>query len=332
MKPRYVLDVCIFLIISFLGINNVFSQIKEEKVEKTLEVNKLQGPPSYQLSSSIATFFGYDSNANLDTSRKPDTFEELLYSLDFVKHLTKDIKFIFFYDFDVLNYNHFTKISNILNHLQFGLDKGISMFNIGTTYDLSIFSYPNSNDDFIFNKGIFYIKQKISKRVSHKLQFEIGGKDYLHRKALDTSLITYQDKDRQDNRLSIGYAITSYINPNLLLGFKTKFSKNDSNAKYLDFYDYESYENSLRLDYKLMKDLFILTNFTHIRKNYTSRTITSADTKEKDNLYTGTLGFLYNLDKKNSFSLYYTYRWNSSNEDLEEYGENLITCGWQHLF
>ncbi|MEW6170873.1 MAG: hypothetical protein AB1472_04890, partial [Candidatus Omnitrophota bacterium] len=262
MRVKYIFGVGIFFIISIFGVNNVFSQIvKEEKAEKILDVTKPQKlPPSYKLATSASTYYGFDSNANLDTSRKSDSFEEGIFSLDFLKKLTDTIKFTFFYDLDVINYNHFTYITNLLNHLQFGLHKNISTFTLGAAYDLSLFYYPNSDDDFIFNKGIFYVKQSISKDLTHKLQFEIGLKDYTHRKALDDSLIIYQDKDRQDDRLSVEYGIRSHIKDKLTIGYKTRFSVNDSNAKYLDFYDYKSYENSLRADYELSKDLFVLSN------------------------------------------------------------------------
>jgi len=334
MNRKHMWRVCIFLIISFfLGINNAFSQIKEEKEEKKRVAYNLQKiPPSYQLSSSANIFYGYDSNANLDNTKKPDTFEEILYSLDFIRPLPKDIKFIFFYDFDVLNYNHFTKISNILNHLQFGLYKKFSVFGLGIADDLSIYYYPHSNDDFIFNKGLFYIRQDISKKFSHKLQFEYGTKNYLNLEALADTLTTYQDKKRHDIRYGPVYNFDWYIMPKILFGFKTKFYINNSNVRYLDFYDCRAYENSLRLDYEVLKNVFLLSSFTHTRKNYTSRIVTSGDKKEKDNLYLGTFGILYKLDKSNSLSLDYTYRNNVSNDDIQKYSENVITCGWRYIF
>jgi hypothetical protein len=200
-------------------------------------------------------------------------------------------------------------------------------------YDLGILYYHHNEDgDFLFHKGFLYLKHDLSRKLYHKLQLEAGLKDYTHRKALADTIRTYQDDKREDERLSAEYSIGSTFIPKLRLVLKTKFSFNESNAAYLDFYDYKSYEGSLYLDYKLLKDISIFSNLTYIRKKYLERLVTLRDYKQRDNLYSGTMGLLYQLNKRNSFTVSFTYRQNASNDSLEDYSENVINCGWQYNF
>ncbi len=78
--------------------------------------------------------------------------------------------------------------------------------------------------------------------------------------------------------------------------------------------------------------MYLLSRFGYRRKGYDSRTITNGTDKQHDNLYSGSVGVRVLLKEKDSLSLEYTYRDNDSNDDLQEYSENVITCGWQHNF
>jgi uncharacterized protein (PEP-CTERM system associated) len=122
------------------------------------------------------------------------------------------------------------------------------------------------------------------------------------------------------------------ITPKLFARFKTKFSINDSNARYVDYYDYKTYRHSLGLKYKLLKNIDLSSTFSYRRKLYDSRTVTLRDYKQKDNLYTATVGIDYKVDSKNTISLSYAYRQNESNDGLEEYTESIINCGWLYSF
>jgi hypothetical protein len=335
-----------FLMISvLLGVNSGFAQspLREDEQEKTLnmlEGQKLQREtsqekttPTHRLSSSMSFFSGYDSNAKLSPDRQGDIFEEYLFSLDFIKYWPKDINFTFTYDFDMLNYNEFTDVSSILNHFRIEPSKKFAFCTLGTGYDLGILYYPhNKEGTFLLHKGFFYLSQDISKNTYHKLQFEAGYKTFTDGKALDEAIGSYQDKERKDKRKGLEYRISSLVHPKLRLSSRARFSINDSNARYVDFYDYKSYAETLRADYKLGGSLRLFADCTYIRKIYDSRTVTLRDYKEKDNLYGGNIGLTHKADKRNHLMLYYTYWQNVSNDDLARYTESMITCGWQHVF
>jgi len=314
--------------------SSVFSQVKEEKEERTPQfMIASEDVPDYKISHRAAVFSGYDSNVNLSSEREGDIFTEFLYSLDFSKPLSEDVNFLFDYDLDILNYGEFTDSSNMLNHLKFTLYKNFKSGRVGGGYDFGALYYPRNEDgNFLFHKGFIYFQKRISKNTNHKIQFEYGLKDYTDQNALADAISTYQNKDRLDRRLSASYAIRSKVFPKLNVGLKTKFSSNDSNSRYLDFYDYLSWKQTLSLDYKLLDDLYLAFNFSYRRKEYDARNITIGGKLQVDDLFAGTLGLIYRLNRKQSLSLHYTYRQNNSNDSLEEYSENLITCGWQYKF
>jgi hypothetical protein len=331
------------------GVPNAFAQTQEEQVSKALDeekhelkifdvlkLHRLLLP--YKLSPRVGIFSGYDSNVNLDHSRKGDVFEEFAFSLGFSKpwleniKWSEGIKFTFDYDLDVLNYNEFTDASNILNHVVFGLHKRYAPFLVGTGYDLGIIYYPHNDDgDFLFHKGFLYLRQNILKNLYHQLRLESGYKQYTNEEALADSLDARLEKKRHDYRYSADYSVGAYLNPKLFLKINGKYSINNANAVYLDFYDYTAYEGGLSADYRLLDKLSLFSKLSFIRKDY-SRTVTLRDYEEHDNYYAATLGATYHLNKNNSLIAYYTRRQNSSNDHLQEYFENVFTGGWQYSF
>lgn len=336
MNYRHI--VCILIIVPTLISHSLVAfaqtQLKEEREEKTLEIRKIQkNPPTLKLFATCAQYFGFDTNALLASTRKGDLFEEFLFSTDVEKKWPHDIKFTIAYDFDYLNYNEYTDNTSMLNHFRAGPHKKFGKYNIGTGYDLGVYYYPfNEDGTFVFNKGFIYISQDITKKLYHRLLVEAGLKNYTDNLALGDTITTRQDKERADRRLDAEYRVIALPHKRLLLNIKTKFSSNKSNARYVDFYDYKSYEESIRADYKIFKNLKYFGNFIYIRKIFDERTVTNADYRERDSLYAGNTGFTYMLNKKALVTLYYTYRQNSSNDNIQRYSESVITCGMQYNF
>lgn len=310
-------------------------QVKPEKEEKILTLPKLKkAPPSFKLSTSVGVFSGYDTNVNLSPVSKGDTFQELLYSLSFSKPWMEGLRFSLDYDLDFLNYSHFTDSTNLLNHLRLGLHKELGkFFDIGTGYDLGAFYYPHNEDgDFLLHKAFFYVKNYLTRKVYQELLYEAGYKGHTHRKALQDTIDTYQDKKLKDRRNIGQYTIGMKVSRDLFAKLRARFTINDSNARYEDYYDYKTYEISPALDYKFTRRLEGNLAFSFTRRNYKSRLVFANDYKEKDKIYAANLAFRYKVNQSNIASLAYTYRNNSSNESLEEYTENIMTLGWQYNF
>lgn len=324
---------CIFSLILSKGI--AFAQERTDREEVAPERAKLQKEQfPLRFSSNAAVFSGYDSNVNLSPVSKGAVFEEGLFSASLIKPWKYDLKFTFDYDLDGINYNQVSDATNILNHLRFGLHKKVMRnFTIGTGYDFSAFYYPNDEDgDFLLQKCFFYVKNNLTRKLYHQVMVEAGYKNHLYRKALSDDIGTYQDKKLVSRRQIAEYKVGYFVNKNLSLGIKGRFTKNDSNAKYQNFYDYKTYEVSPSANYRITKKMDIFASFSYIERNYKSRLVALKDYKEKDKIYSTTSGLRYALNNQNILSLIYTYRNNDSNEPLEKYTENVISVGWQYNF
>jgi len=317
----------------FFSSSYCFSQINEEKAERLPREELPQvNLPTYKLKMQAGVFTGFDSNVYLDNTRKGDVFQEFIYALKFNKPLTEGINFNFRYTLDYFNYSEATDYSNLLNWFVFDINKKISNFTIGTGADISFLYYPdNKEGDFVFHKGFVYIGNDLTNKIYHQIKVYYGTKRYLYEKALFDTATTYQDKERQDKRQQYEYLISYKFSDKLNLRLRSNFYINDSNARYIDFYDYKANSGSFGFDYKFSSRSYFLFDYLYEKKNYTTRTVTNRDYRQKDRLSVVNLGFYYFINK-NVVSLKYAHRDNFSNDKLSRYSENMMTCGWQAFF
>ena len=329
MRYLYILIAGIFLFNSV-----AFAQTLDDKQEMREELKKIPHKPlPFKLTASAGAYFGYDSNVNLSPLKKGDLFEEGLVSASVSKPLFEGLRFSLNYDLDAINYNSMTDASNILNHVRLGINKEISFLDLGTGYDFSAFYYPNDEDGtFLFHKCFAYARQYLTKKWYHQLLYEAGYKIHTERKALAWTIATYQDKELESRRHTVEYATGVRLSPKIFTNIRGRFIINNSNAKYMNYYDYKSYEVTPSVTYSLTDKATLYTDFRYARRNYKSRIISVGTDKEEDDLYTSNVNLRYKINKNNVLSLIYTYRNNATNEPLEEYTENVISAGWQYNF
>ncbi len=324
---------CFLLALFFTHNSGIAAGVKQEKEEKLFVPKKLPQKSPAHFSVRTGVYSGYDSNVELSNTRKGDIFQEFLFSADYRKFISPKTKIEVDYDLNATNYNEITDAARLLNHFRMGVYRKLGSYTLGTGYDLGISYFPeNEEGDFFFHKGFVSIKKDISRLTSHQVQFIYGYKDYPHNRALSDYISTFQDKDRRDRRLTAEYSLDSILTPRLLAGFSASFSTNNSNGRYEDFYDYKAYQLQTSFAYKLIDNLYLRSGIFYMRKNYATRTVTSGNYEQKDNLYAANLGLIWRLAANDSISLEYIYRENSSNDSLAEYSGNVITCGWQHNF
>jgi long-subunit fatty acid transport protein len=140
------------------------------------------------------------------------------------------------------------------------------------------------------------------------------------------------EKEREDERHSVGYEIGKYF-PDDLLKIKFQYYNNDSNEAYLKYYDFDSYKIGASLTHIFNKQFFCYASFSRQWRDFRSRTISlDADSKEWDRTYLAALGVYYNLSKQMTLGLSYTYRENWSNEPLENYSGSLISVSTSYKF
>ncbi len=345
MKLGHVIIIFLATPLFLFRAGDCFAQLKDEKEAE--QINKLtkdviqhkksktnlkQGLKQVYTSIDIAQ--GYESNPQLAQTRKGDFFQEELFSLSYVRPLGHQFKARFSYHLDAWQYNEITDLNNILNHVRAGLERTLGEhFTVGGGYDFAALYYPNSDSgDNIFNKGYFFIKHNISKRIYQQLTFEGGRKDYGQAKALGEGSSTLLDKRRQDKRFSEEYVLGFILNKRMTLRFRAKYTLNDSNAQYQDFYDSKALDFSTRLSYKFTKQISSFGSLAYTRRYYGSRNISSGNDKERDGIYASTIGVQYMLSPSNTISTSYAYRQAYSNDPTARYSDSTITCGLRHEF
>ncbi len=334
-KKIYFVSIVAILFLCFLFIDQALAQSNEEKQERSDQVEQLLAEPSLGLdiTSRIAFFTGYDNNVNLGSTKKGDIFQEYIYSLGISKPICKNLYFTFNYDLDALTYNEITDATNILNHLRLGFLRKTSRFQFATGYDFSSSYYPNDKESqFVFHKFFCYFRDYLFEGFYHQVTWESGLKIHPDKKALDNTISTYQDKDLDDERGTFTYSIGAVLTQKLFLQVKASIIRNDSNAIYLDYYDYMGYRLNPSLYYKLNKKTQLFANFTYLRKNYKARTVTYDTYKQRDILYKMNTGLRYKIGKNNIVSVSYEFRDNSSNDYTQKYADNVFRVGWQYNF
>lgn len=335
-QKRFLIFPCflVFLITGLFAAPAGFPQIKEEREEKTFSSDKIQKKDTEKkLSSSAALFFGFDSNPNFASLKKSDIFQEAVYFLRFILPLRKTFKFTLNYDLDVQNYDKFTDLSSVLNHLRLAFHKKINKFTVGTGFDLAVASYFHNDDgDYYFPKGFVYVRQALTRKLYHQFLIEAGAKEHATRQPLADTISTYQDKNLIDHRQSAEYLIGASVTKKLSFKLRSRFTLNDSNARYLDFYDTKSCQFTPSLAYQLTNRLGLQASYSFLRKAFKERTTIAADKKQKDDIHAATLGVLCKVTDNKFVSFSYAYRNNDSNEETEKYRENVISCGWQYNF
>ena len=330
--------VLFFLFLAF-GAANAGAQIKEEKEESKIEalgkdVRKEKANARKKLFSSIEVSTGYETNAKLSQTRKGDTFQEALYSLAFRHPLPHQLRFTFNYDVNLQEYDEMTDLSNLLNHFKLGLQKVLyKSLIMGVGYDASlVYCRLNEDSNFVFQKGFVYLRHNLSKKAYHQVMIENGAKDYTSAEALAESSSSFKEDKRQDDRQIAEYSWGMLMTPKLFLKLRGRFSVNDSNADFQDFYDYKSYDFSPRVSYKISNTLSLNGNIMFTRKKYGSRNVSGQDFKQVDDLYSAGLGLRYLVNTKDSLSLNYSYHQADSNDHQADYSGSGITAGWRHAF
>ncbi len=334
-SKKLLISVVVLALVCLFAHYPCFSQVEEDKESRQPQRQMLRKAKPYKFSSSASVFGGYDTNVKLVPQGKGSAFQEFLYSLYFDKPLSGGFRLKLYYDLDYLNYSEITDSSNLMNHLRLDLSKKLDRkFSVGTGYDFSDFYYPKNEDgDFLFHKGFVYLRHDISRSLFHRVLFEYGYKAHVHKKALADSITELSDKESSDRRQVVEYTVGWLASRDLYLNLRTRFSINNANARYMDFYDYNSYEISPALNYRLCPKAILSAYFSYLRREYKSRLLSTGGQKtQKDNVWAPNVGIRYNINKQVSTSLFYTYRNNCTNEPLEKYKESVFTWGLEYSF
>ena len=316
---------------------------QDEIEEKSLRVKNLLDKTETKLDTKrrrrkktrvrLGVFHGYETNAKLSAHRKGDFFEGVSFAVDHARKISPDLTLKWDYDIFAYNYHELTDNRYILNQVGGRLEKKVGRLRLSGGVNAFILNYPRNRDgDFWSPKGYLELRHYLSKRLYHEIICGYSLKNYIHAKAMGDTSGSEQDKERHDEQYSGAYRIGGLVGKRFSWRFGTKVTVNDSNARYLDYYDYISFRHSLTLAYKMSQKDALFSTLSFTRKEYDTRTIASGDPRQINNLYTTTCGLRHRFDDRKSLALYYTYRENVSNDALAEYSDSAATLSWQYHF
>jgi len=331
---------CSMHIIASAQVDATKEQKKEEKYEDQKReitqarplVKKTESMGNLKINTTVGLFQGYDNNVNLDSSRKGDSFNEIIALVDARYPLNDWLKLKFGYNtYNVLYYD-FTNYTVLDNAVRAGLESKIAdNVTLDTGYEFEYIYYPKDDQGTYYaNKLGSSLRHKISKNLYHKLGYEFQMRDWTDRKARNGAGVI-EDTERQDYRNSIKYEI-GYLVWKTLLKLKTDVYFNDSNDEYLDYYDYTSYSVSVFAARPLVDKLTGILRAGYQWKRYDERTITTGDSKEKDKTMILGAGLTYDITRDLALSANYTYRQNYSNDPIQRYSESMTTLGCYYTF
>ncbi len=277
---------------------------------------------------------GFDSNVNLDPSKKSDSYIEE--SLDArytypIKDDSLDVKF----GFDIVNstYYNITDASLFDGSAYVNLEGKMpnDLTFIGG-YAFNTVWYPNDeNGTYISNEVSGGYKHYITSRVYQKAMYRFSLKNYIDKKRR-LGNAEFSSERRADLRQVLEHEVAVYIFENVKLKITNQFLVNDSNDQYFDYYDYSQYKFGPSMTVSLMDKLYNISSFSLVHREYAGRRASGKNSRQKDDLYIASTSLLYDITKVISVYATYSYRENRSTETLDKYSSSIFATGLYYSF
>lgn len=331
------------IIIAFMVCGLAFAQ--EEKEIKATEERKIAKEErkkfweepvkigNLTLSGIIGTFFGLDSNVDLDSSKKKDTFEEVDGGIAATYPLADWLDLKASHDLNYISYNKYTDYSTLDNYTKAGFQvRPFNFISADVYYGFDYLWYPKDEEG-TYQAHIIGIssRQNLYKTLYHDGGSEFMYKEYTDRKRRDGSgqrIDSKQHDYRYTNYQELGARILE-----ALLKAKFEYYKNDSNDPYYDYYDYDSYKLIFSVSRKIIGNLYGLASFGRQWRYYDERVIqVGSSEKEEDKTWLANASLYYSITPYLHLVGTYSYRDNTSNNPLSKYVNYLTSAGVYFTF
>ena len=276
-------------------------------------------------------FQGYDDNASLDAERKEDYFTQSSIDLNVDYRLSDFNEVKFSWNDTNLIYWDYTDATLIDNVLSLGMENSyfdnITLY-MGYEYDYLYFP-DNELATYIGNSGEVSAKQKIEDSIYHKLGYAYQHRGYKEKRANDA--VNNPSRHREDDRHTIRYEVGTYAEQ-AMTKFRAAFVRNDSNDKYLDYYDYNAYQAGFTFICLLTEKFYLYTNGSYEFRSYKGRSVPNKDEDEEDDTVIWNSSLFYDLTKSLTLGLNYSYREVFSNYEAQEYSGSIVSAGVYYSF
>lgn len=281
----------------------------------------------------VAVTAGYDDNARLNSDRKHDAYTQQFLRAAFSSSIDKKTQANIAYDLMNLMYADESDLSLLRNTLTVGIDRSLNEdLILSPSYTFDSINYTRSGDDDWIEHAVgAKLKHRLPMKMYHMLGYSVGWRDYLENH-IQLTATTASDKRRNDWRNIVDYEIGRYFEKDWVKFF-WQYIGNESNEKYLDYYDYNSYRFGGSLTHLFNDKLSGYLSGYWQKRFYRQRPLVDdAGRKQQDSTYVGIASLYYSVSKELTLGLNYTYRQNESNEPRERYSGSLVSVSTYYRF
>lgn len=280
-----------------------------------------------------AVTMGYDNNAFLNSRRDGGAYTQEFLSASFASPVWRRSEFFFDYELMNLVYADFPKLDMIRNAIHTGLDHRLNKdITLSGGYGFDVIEYYHTGtDDYVEQIIDLKFKQNLPHKMFHNLRYDGSYRNYAKRynRSGNGEVGT---KKRDDVRNTFTYEVGKFFEKDMLK-FNFEYYNNNSDEKYLNYYDYDSFKFGASLTHLFTKKLFGYLSASRQIRDYRTRTlINDAGCNQEDKTYLMTAALFYSVNKSLSFGLNYTYRQNRSNEPGERYSGSLTSLSAYYRF
>ena len=275
---------------------------------------------------------GYDNNAYLDPRRDGDAYTQQYFRGTFASPLSKQTEFSFDYEFMNLMYSGESKLDLTSNRIHTGMEHKLTKdIRVSGGYGFDIVEYINTGtDDYVEQMIDVKLSQNLPQKMFHSIRYDGSYRNYDKRLNRGPDGIT-GTKKRDDARNTVTYEVGKFLNKDMLK-FNLEYYNNNSDEKYLNYYDYDSYRFGSSLTHLFTDKVFGYISASRQLRYYRSRMIVNDTPKQEDKTYLITTALFYSVSKALSFGVNYTYRQNTSNEPVERYSGSLLSVSTYYRF
>jgi hypothetical protein len=280
-----------------------------------------------------AVSVGYDNNTWLDSRREGDMYTQQFLRGTFVSSLSEKTGVTASYEVMNLMYAGESKLDVIRNGVSGEIDHALTEnLNLSGGYAFDAIEYIQTGvDDYTEHELGGKLKHMLGNKMFQTLGYGLSYRDYSRRYNRTTSALV-TTKNRKDVRNTVDYEIGKYFAKDMVkLTFQ--YFNNNSNDKYLNYYDYDSYRLGAAFTHIFNDKLSGYASASRQYRDFRSRTlINDAGAHERDKTYLINTALYYAYNKSTTFGLSYTYRQNRSNEPSERYSGSLIALTTYYRF
>ncbi len=304
----------------------------QKRLSKQLDEKRKPKTFLEKLSFNYSALQGYDRNARHNSQHKGSWFTDQEFTAgftdrptdNFIYHVDYKMEYDFYYEF-----NYRTSFANAVN-VRTAYKMNESLF-LETDYDLDIFRRPDfAEGDYNGHQVKIGLKHYlIARKLYHKLFYQFGVKDYPKFKARDSSE-NETASDREDLTNRFGYEIGHYPAKNILLRLRGQIGRNDSNDQLRDFYDYDFYQLTPTVSWRINKKAHWTGGFQYQRNEYDQRDFSGSANRE--NVYNIFGNFQYALTKSVEWIFYASYVKYDGDVPQLNFQDSILATGLQINF